>query len=186
MRLTSVERGWEVGQRTVNVVPIPDALIVNLGDQFACWTNNIFKSTVHRAMNCTGVAHYSIPLFFGMDYNVPLKCANSGTRNAGCSLVLMRPIVETGVARVRLRLLLELNGTLCPPVRKQLRPHLTHVHDDLFDFRKAVSEVPRELLWRSAQLPPHRASRVAPERTGDGDATLRLGQVAETYAMDEE
>ncbi|KAF8261416.1 hypothetical protein EI94DRAFT_1890223, partial [Lactarius quietus] len=70
-----------VAGKWVNAVPIPNVLVVNLGDQFACWTNmyvlimfqHIFKSTMHRAVNCTGVAHYSIPLFFRMDYNVLLE-----------------------------------------------------------------------------------------------------------------
>jgi hypothetical protein len=34
--------------------------------------DNVFKSTVHRAINRTGVERYSIPLFFGTDYDVLL------------------------------------------------------------------------------------------------------------------
>jgi hypothetical protein len=69
----------------------------SLGDQFARWTSasellfiffplvrgaktdmplnpdDIFKSTVHRAVNRSGVRRYSIPLFFGTDYNVRLE-----------------------------------------------------------------------------------------------------------------
>ncbi len=30
---------------------------------------------MHRAVNRSGVARYSIPLFFGTDYNVPLEAS---------------------------------------------------------------------------------------------------------------
>ncbi|TFK63133.1 Clavaminate synthase-like protein [Pluteus cervinus] len=57
----------------VKGVPIPGTLVVNLGDQFARWTNDVFKSTVHRAINKSGQERYSIPLFFGTDYDVRLE-----------------------------------------------------------------------------------------------------------------
>ncbi|OSC98036.1 Clavaminate synthase-like protein [Trametes coccinea BRFM310] len=57
----------------IDAPPIPGTLVVNLGDQFARWTNDVFKSTVHRAINRSGVRRYSIPLFFGTDYDVKLE-----------------------------------------------------------------------------------------------------------------
>ncbi|KAN0087661.1 hypothetical protein V8E55_006282 [Tylopilus felleus] len=57
----------------VDAVPIPGCLVVNLGDQFARWTNDVFKSTLHRAINATGQERYSIPAFFGVDYDVKLE-----------------------------------------------------------------------------------------------------------------
>jgi len=35
--------------------------------------DDVFKSTVHRAVNRSGVRRYSIPLFFGTDYDVKLE-----------------------------------------------------------------------------------------------------------------
>ncbi|KAH9480673.1 2-oxoglutarate-Fe(II) type oxidoreductase hxnY [Psilocybe cubensis] len=67
LQVLNSEKKW------VDAPPIPGTLVINLGDQFARWTNDIFKSTVHRAINRSGVRRYSIPLFFGTDYNVKLE-----------------------------------------------------------------------------------------------------------------
>jgi len=57
----------------IDAVPIEGTLVLNLGDQFARWTNDVFKSTVHRVINKSGLERYSIPLFFGTDYDVKLE-----------------------------------------------------------------------------------------------------------------
>ena len=36
-------------------------------------TDDVFKSTVHRVANHPGARRYSIPLFFGTDYDVLLE-----------------------------------------------------------------------------------------------------------------
>ncbi|KIK69959.1 hypothetical protein GYMLUDRAFT_993613 [Collybiopsis luxurians FD-317 M1] len=57
----------------IDAVPVANSFVINIGDQLARWTNDVFKSTVHRAINKSGSERYSIPLFFGVDYDVPLE-----------------------------------------------------------------------------------------------------------------
>ncbi|KAJ7051692.1 Clavaminate synthase-like protein [Mycena amicta] len=57
----------------IDAPPIEGTLVINLGDELARWTNDYFTSTVHRAINRSGVERYSIPLFFGTDYDVRLE-----------------------------------------------------------------------------------------------------------------
>jgi len=57
----------------IEAVPIEGTFVLNLGDQFARWTNDVFKSTLHRAINKSGFERYSMPLFFGTDYDVKLE-----------------------------------------------------------------------------------------------------------------
>lgn len=57
----------------ISAPPIPGTLVINIGDQLARWTNDVFRSTVHRAINRSAVRRYSIPLFFGTDYHVQIE-----------------------------------------------------------------------------------------------------------------
>lgn len=40
-------------------------------------TNGIFRSTVHRATNLTGQERYSVPFFFGVDYDATVSVIES-------------------------------------------------------------------------------------------------------------
>jgi isopenicillin N synthase-like dioxygenase len=80
-------------RKWINAPPKPGTLVVNIGDQFMRWTSSLcswlrihafyswtddtFKSNTHRAINRTGIERYSIPLFFGTDYDVLLEVRTS-------------------------------------------------------------------------------------------------------------
>jgi isopenicillin N synthase-like dioxygenase len=56
---------------------IPGTFVINLGDLFKVWTNEIYVSNPHRVVNRTGRERYSIPTFFNLDYDAPVTCLPS-------------------------------------------------------------------------------------------------------------
>jgi isopenicillin N synthase-like dioxygenase len=53
---------------------IPGTFVINLGDMFKVWTNDLYVSNLHRVVNRTGRERYSIPTFFNLDYDAPVAC----------------------------------------------------------------------------------------------------------------
>ena len=53
----------------IDAPPIRGTFVINIGDQMARWTNDIFASTLHRAVNTSGRARYSIPFFLGSNHD---------------------------------------------------------------------------------------------------------------------
>lgn len=52
---------------------ISGTFVVNIGDAMSMWTNDLFLSTIHRAYNKEGKVRYSIPFFFGADYDAVME-----------------------------------------------------------------------------------------------------------------
>ncbi|KAJ5397434.1 hypothetical protein N7509_005547 [Penicillium cosmopolitanum] len=59
--------------------PIPGTLVVNIADCLSTWTNKKFKSTIHRVANLSGEQRYSIPFFFGVDYDATVSVLENHT-----------------------------------------------------------------------------------------------------------
>lgn len=56
----------------IHAPPMADSYIVNLGDMIARWTNDKYRSTLHRVVNFSGKERYSIPFFYSgrLDHEV--------------------------------------------------------------------------------------------------------------------
>ena len=53
---------------------IPGTFVVNLGEMLARWTNDVFRATPHRVLNKSGRERYTIPFFFGTNYDTRIEC----------------------------------------------------------------------------------------------------------------
>ncbi|MFP6749504.1 MAG: 2OG-Fe(II) oxygenase family protein [Alphaproteobacteria bacterium] len=60
--------------------PVPGALIVNIGDALARWTNDTFNSTPHRVISpAARTGRYSVGMFFDPDVNAQIRCLDRFT-----------------------------------------------------------------------------------------------------------
>jgi len=53
-------------EKWVPITPVPDTLVINIGDMMQRWTNDRYKSTLHRVINpaSRGKHRFSSPFFF--------------------------------------------------------------------------------------------------------------------------
>jgi isopenicillin N synthase-like dioxygenase len=58
----------------VEAPPIEGALLINIGDCMERWTNDQFRSTLHRVMNRSGRDRYSLVFFHGANYHATVEC----------------------------------------------------------------------------------------------------------------
>jgi isopenicillin N synthase-like dioxygenase len=76
----------ELGSNSwIDATPIEGSLVVNVGDLLARWSNDRFRSTLHRVINKSGHERYSIATFYDPTYSAVVDPCDLGI-DAGDSL----------------------------------------------------------------------------------------------------
>ena len=61
----------------IDVTPLKGSFVINIGDMFAMWTNDLYKSSLHRVMNGSDAERISLALFTYPQGRTEIKCLPS-------------------------------------------------------------------------------------------------------------
>jgi len=64
----------ETTEDWIDIIPIPNAYVINLGNLMMRWTNHKYNSNLHRVINKSGKDRYSIPFFFTGNARYIMSC----------------------------------------------------------------------------------------------------------------
>ena len=61
----------------IDVTPLKGSFVINIGDMFAMWTNDLYKSSIHRVMNFNDAARLSLAFFTYPQGQTEISCLPS-------------------------------------------------------------------------------------------------------------
>jgi isopenicillin N synthase-like dioxygenase len=61
----------------IDATPLPGSFVVNIGDMFAMWTNDLYKSSLHRVMNFNDAERLSLAFFTYPQGRTEITCLPS-------------------------------------------------------------------------------------------------------------
>ena len=61
----------------IDVTPLNGSFVINIGDMFAMWTNDLYKSSLHRVMNFGDAERISLALFTYPQGRTEIRCLPS-------------------------------------------------------------------------------------------------------------
>ncbi|HWE74491.1 MAG TPA: 2OG-Fe(II) oxygenase family protein [Stellaceae bacterium] len=61
----------------IDVTPLDGSFVINIGDMFAMWTNDLYKSSLHRVMNFNDAERLSLALFTYPQGRTEIACLPS-------------------------------------------------------------------------------------------------------------
>ena len=61
----------------IDATPVPGSFVINIGDMFAMWTNDLYKSSLHRVMNFNDAERLSLAFFTYPQGRTRISCLPS-------------------------------------------------------------------------------------------------------------
>lgn len=62
-----------VKDQWIDIEPIPNTFVINIGDILEKMTRGLYKSTPHRAKNTQGKSRYAIPYFYDPGWDQEIR-----------------------------------------------------------------------------------------------------------------
>ncbi|KAK4057296.1 hypothetical protein OIO90_001793 [Microbotryomycetes sp. JL221] len=81
------EQGQDLENNTrghwINADPLPDCLVVNIGEMWEIWSNQLYKATLHRVIHKGSSYRVSIPFFYEPNFDALIEPLPSALKQTG-------------------------------------------------------------------------------------------------------